>query len=82
MAFGHLGGMANRDRELVEEAAREQAQNAQRPSEFVPLVPTLLHIIHPAHLEIREPHFVSIRHPSGNFSMDSIYAGGIYEFQF
>lgn len=77
-----LDEMAQRDRELAEDAAREDAMNSSRASEFVPLVPTLTHIIHPAHLEVRPPHFVSIRHPAASFSMDSVQAGGIYEFPF
>ena len=77
-----LEEMANRDRELAEEALWEEALNHPRHNEFVPLVPTLTHIIHPAHLDIREPHIVSMRHPAASFSVESIYAGGVYEFPF
>lgn len=77
-----LDEMAIRDQELAEDAALEDAMNAPRHCEFVPLVPTLTHVIHPGHLETREPHFVSIRHPADSLSVDSIFAGGIYEFPF
>lgn len=76
-----LEEMADRDRELAEEMLQEERLIQSRQGNFVPLLPTLTHLIHPAQVETREPHFVSMR-PALGLSSDSTYVGGIYEFQF
>ena len=77
-----LEEMAMRDQELVEQAERDAWLNRTPNPSFVPLVPTMTHIVHPAQAEIREPHFLSVGSSSANLCAECIYAGGVYEFQF
>ncbi len=75
-----LEEMNRRDHELSLQEHEETLLTSRIEDAFVPLVPTVTHYVHPAHSEIREPHFLSIAQAGGNAFSDSIYAGGIYEF--
>ena len=73
-----LDEMALRDEELFEESALEEPMNRRLEWSFVPLVPTITHLVHPAQSEIREPHFLTSPGSEGSYYTDSIYAGGIF----
>lgn len=75
-----LEEMARRDRELEEDLLRDEVLNRAPSRNYVPLLPTVTHYVHPAQGEIREPHFLSLANSSGNLHTDAIYAGGVYEF--
>lgn len=78
-----LEEMTLRDRELEEEDLRQEMMlSTPSARKFVPLVPTVTHYVHPAQGEIREPHFLSMPSSSGSFNTDTIYAGGIYDFEY
>lgn len=73
-----LEEMAAKDYELLEESRRETTINQPPHSRFVPLVPTITHLVHPAHADLREPHYLTSPESAGGGFMDSIYAGGLY----
>ena len=75
-----LEEMACRDQELIEQEREESRLNRLVGHTYVPLVPTVTHYVHPAHSEMREPHFLTLANSSTNEFTNSIYAGGIYDF--
>jgi hypothetical protein len=74
-----LEEMACRDSELAEELRTEELLTHATGWDFVPLAPTMMHYVHPAHSDVREPHYLSAG--DSQFT-DSIYAGGLYEFPY
>ncbi len=77
-----LEEMAHRDRELAAEIQRDELLNTTMNLGFVPLIPTVTHYVHPAHAEIREPHFLAAGSPFDDLSTKSLYAGGGYDFAY
>lgn len=77
-----LEEMALRDRELEEESRSLEMYHISPSRNYVPLVPTVTHYVHPGQGEIREPHFLSMANTSDGLYTDAIYAGGIYDFAY